>query len=82
MEIDEYGDYSQQAPLKTGEITISQDENGIYTIDLDVMDDADNTITMEWSGVLVDENTISLPGQNAAVRKVATDKRASMKFVR
>ena len=82
LEIDEYGDYSQQAPLKTGEITISQDENGIYTIDLDVMDDADNTITMEWSGVLVDEATISLPGQNAAVRKVATDKRASMKFVR
>ena len=57
-------------------------ENGIYTIDLDVMDDADNTITMEWSGVLVDQATISLPGQNAAVRKVATDKRASMKFVR
>lgn len=48
-------DQSIMAPMISGTLTITNNNDGTYSLDIDVVDDAKNKITGSWTGVAVDE---------------------------
>ena len=58
----QYESIVEQAPITSGTLTITQNDNGTYTIDLDAYDDAatPNRITAHWTGDIAESNTSSL----------------------
>ena len=43
-------DYEEVAPMRGGEIKVKLNEDGTYTVDIDVTDDLRNRITGSWTG--------------------------------
>lgn len=44
-------DQERVAPFRTGEVSVSQDSEGVYTIDISATDDRGYLVTASWSGV-------------------------------
>jgi hypothetical protein len=62
--IDEEDYMVDRAPLMSGDVTITKNSDGTYTIELDAYDDLYNNITATWTGIDNGATTASVKSAN------------------